>query len=131
MHSYPPKAAGPRPLSPGRWCRSLLAWPLLAAPCPYAAAGPQDPAPADPMTLGRQIFTTGATPPCALCHTLRDAGAQGSVGPVLDALQPDANRVATVLRNGSGTMPAYRASLSPAQIEVLALYVSAAARKGP
>jgi sulfite dehydrogenase len=109
----------------------LLAGPLLAALCAPVAAAPQEPAAADPLAQGRQLFTAAATPPCALCHTLRDAGAQGTVGPVLDTLQPDAARVATVLRDGSGTMPSYRASLSPAQIEALALYVAAAVRKVP
>lgn len=101
----------------------MLAGPLLAALCSSADA--------DPLALGRQLFTNTATPSCALCHTLRDAGAQGSVGPVLDTLQPDAARVATVLRDGSGTMPSYRTSLSPAQIEALAFYVAAVTRKAP
>jgi mono/diheme cytochrome c family protein len=33
---------------------------------------------------GKQIFTTTAQPPCASCHTLKEAGATGSVGPNLD-----------------------------------------------
>ena len=77
--------------------------------------------------LGRKLFTQGAVPACAVCHTLKDAGAAGAVGPILDELKPDANRVATALRNGVGQMPSYRASLSDAQIQALAEYVSKAA----
>jgi mono/diheme cytochrome c family protein len=33
---------------------------------------------------GKQIFTTTAQPPCASCHTLKEAGATGTVGPNLD-----------------------------------------------
>jgi cytochrome c6 len=32
----------------------------------------------------RKLFTSGTAPSCAVCHTLRDAGAEGAVGPVLD-----------------------------------------------
>jgi mono/diheme cytochrome c family protein len=33
---------------------------------------------------GKQIFTATAQPPCASCHTLKEAGATGTVGPNLD-----------------------------------------------
>jgi cytochrome c6 len=78
------------------------------------------------MALGRALFTSNTTPPCALCHTLKDAGAAGAVGPVLDELQPDAARVATALRNGIGAMPSYRATLKDEQIQALARYVAQA-----
>ena len=81
----------------------------------------------DPLAAGRKRFTEGASPPCALCHTLADAGAAGAIGPVLDELKPDAERVAKAIRNGIGQMPSYRATLSDADIEALAEYVSKAA----
>lgn len=65
-------------------------------------------------------------PPCAICHTLKDAGATGAVGPVLDDLQPDAARVATALRTGIGAMPPYNATLTEAQIMLLSRYVAKA-----
>lgn len=99
--------------------RLALAWGLAAAALPALAADP-----AEQLALGRKLFSQGATPPCALCHTLRDAGSQGAVGPVLDELRPDAARVANALRNGLGSMPSYKDSLSEAQIQALALYVS-------
>lgn len=74
---------------------------------------------------GKKLFSE-TTPACALCHTLGAAGAAGTVGPSLDELKPDAARVATALRNGVGAMPAYKATLSDAQIEQLARYVARA-----
>ncbi len=53
---------------------------------------------------GKQLFAAK----CASCHTLKDAGAKGAVGPNLDDLKPDAPRVLAALKNGgtgSGTMP--------------------------
>ena len=94
---------------------------LAAAALPGLAADE-----AAQMALGKQLFTQAAQPACALCHTLRDAGSEGAVGPVLDELRPDATRVANALRNGLGNMPAYKDSLSEAQIQALALYVSRA-----
>ena len=78
------------------------------------------------LATGKALFTTGATPPCALCHTLKDAGTAGAVGPVLDELQPDADRVAAALRNGIGAMPSYKATLKEDQILALARYVAKA-----
>ncbi len=74
---------------------------------------------------GKALFLK-ATPACAVCHTLQDAGSEGAVGPVLDELKPDAARVAKALRDGLGSMPSYRASLSDEQIAALARYVSRA-----
>lgn len=77
------------------------------------------------MVLGKKLFTT-VVPACAVCHTLKDAEAEGAVGPVLDELKPDAARVAKVLRDGLGNMPSYKAMLSEEQIAALARYVSRA-----
>ncbi len=74
---------------------------------------------------GKALFLK-TTPACAVCHTLKDAGAEGAIGPNLDELQPDAARVAKALRDGLGSMPSYRASLTDEQIAALARYVSKA-----
>lgn len=92
---------------------------LTAAPAAWAGSAEQ-------FELGRKLFLTGAMPACSLCHTLKEAGSEGSVGPVLDELKPDAARVANALRNGLGNMPSYRGALSAEQIEALAHYVSRA-----
>jgi sulfite dehydrogenase len=75
--------------------------------------------------LGKRLFTRTAVPACALCHTLRDAGSEGAVGPVLDEIKPEAERVSKALRNGLGNMPAFK-TLSEAEINALARYVSEA-----
>ena len=75
--------------------------------------------------VGRRLFTKDATPPCALCHTLADAGATANVGPSLDELKPDAQRVMQAVKAGIGAMPAYT-QLSAEQIQSLARYVARA-----
>lgn len=79
----------------------------------------------DGADAGRRLFTKDATPPCAVCHTLADAGATGNVGPSLDELKPDAQRVTQAVKAGIGAMPAYT-QLSAEQIQALARYVARA-----
>lgn len=79
------------------------------------------------MDLGKLLFTKNATPACALCHTLKDAQSEGAVGPVLDEIKPDADRVTRALRNGLGNMPAFP-QLSEAEVKALSVYVSRAAK---
>lgn len=82
---------------------------------------------ADPTIVeGRQIFTQVAQPTCATCHTLSDAGATGQIGPDLDALKPNRERVAAAVTNGLGVMPAQRGILTPEQIEAVSVYVAEA-----
>ena len=75
---------------------------------------------------GRKLFSS-VTPACALCHTLKDAGASGAVGPSLDELKPDHARVVKALKAGIGQMPAFT-HLSEDQIQALASYVAKAAK---
>lgn len=77
------------------------------------------------MVLGKKLFTS-VVPACALCHTLKDAGTEGAVGPILDEIKPSADRVTKALRDGLGSMPSYKASLTEDQIAALARYVSRA-----
>jgi cbb3-type cytochrome c oxidase subunit III len=74
---------------------------------------------------GKQVFTQN----CKGCHTLKDAGATGSVGPNLDDLQPDKATVVRQVNNGGGPMPAFKGKLSDAQINAVASYVSSVAGK--
>lgn len=76
---------------------------------------------------GKRLFMGGVSPPCMLCHTLKAAGAEGTVGPSLDELKPDAARVAKALKNGIGQMPAFP-QLTEAQIQALARYVEQATK---
>jgi cytochrome c6 len=78
------------------------------------------------LSDGKTLFLQTAVPACAICHTLKHAGAEGAVGPSLDELKPDAARVEKAIRNGIGQMPANK-SLTEAQIKLLAKYVAEAA----
>ena len=77
---------------------------------------------------GRELFKNGAQPPCAICHTLGDAGATGEIGPSLNELQPDEARVLKALQNGIGQMPAFD-NLSDEQRNILARYVAKVSRE--
>ena len=96
---------------------------LAAALASLPAIAAED---ADKMAMGKKLFTAGAVPACALCHTLKDAGSEGAVGPVFDELKPNAARVNKALHDGLGAMPSYKATLTEAQIDALAYYVSRA-----
>jgi len=78
------------------------------------------------LKMGRSLFNAEASPPCAVCHSLADAGASGAIGPDLDVLKPSPERVATAVRGGIGVMPAFE-SLTEEQISAIARYVSAVA----
>ena len=64
---------------------------------------------------------------CKTCHTLKAAGANGSVGPNLDQLQPSEALVVKQVKNGGGVMPSFKGKLTPAQIKAVAQYVSSVA----
>jgi mono/diheme cytochrome c family protein len=72
---------------------------------------------------GKQVFTQN----CKSCHTLKDAGATGTVGPNLDDLKPPKATVVRQVNNGGGPMPAFKGKLSDAQINAVATYVSSVA----
>lgn len=79
------------------------------------------------MEKGRRMFLKGTTPACAVCHTLQDAGAAGTIGPDLDELKPSAERVAKAIREGLGVMPAFK-NLSAEEVRTLSGYVENATR---
>lgn len=92
---------------------------LLVASC-GEPADPPDPR----MQAGREVFTQAAQPTCSTCHTLKDAGAKGAIGPNLDELKPDPRRVVAAVTNGVGVMPAQAVNLTEEQIQAVAYYVS-------
>jgi cytochrome c6 len=79
-------------------------------------------APAAPS--GAAVFSSAG---CSTCHTLKAAGATGTVGPNLDQLQPSAATVSGIVRSGGGGMPSFSGKLSDAQIAAVAGYVSSVA----
>lgn len=74
---------------------------------------------------GKAIFTQN----CASCHTLKEAGTTGTVGPNLDQLKPPQPVVQHQVEVGGGAMPPFKGTLSPAQITAVAKYVSSVAGK--
>lgn len=74
---------------------------------------------------GKNIFKSQ----CASCHTLKDAGTTGTVGPNLDQLKPPFSIVQHQVTNGGAVMPAFKGKLTAAQITAVARYVSSRAGK--
>lgn len=77
-------------------------------------------------TSGKDIFDQAG---CGSCHTLKDAGTNGTVGPNLDQLKPTEARVVRQVTNGGAIMPAFKGKLSAAQIQAVAKYVASVAGK--
>lgn len=71
-------------------------------------------------TDGKSIFNSAG---CSGCHTLKAAGASGTVGPNLDTLPVDEATVEHQVTHGGGVMPAFKGKLSPEQIKAVAHFV--------
>jgi cytochrome c oxidase subunit 2 len=90
---------------------------------------------------GKSIFTSSTTN-CASCHTLKDAGATGTIGPDLDKVlkgkSPQFIRTSIVKPNAfiekgfqGGIMPeTFGQTLQPAQINALVKYLSDVTKGG-
>jgi mono/diheme cytochrome c family protein len=74
---------------------------------------------------GKAIFTSAG---CASCHTLKAAGAHGTVGPNLDERRPSADKVVERVTEGKGVMPSFKGQLTDAQIQSVAAFVSSSTR---
>jgi mono/diheme cytochrome c family protein len=89
----------------------------------YVAMVAGKPVAAKKTTNGKDIFTAN----CGSCHTLADAGTHGNVGPNLDQLKPSFEIAQHQVINGGGAMPAFKGTLTVAQISAVAKYVSSVA----
>ena len=69
---------------------------------------------------GKALFTGN----CGSCHTLNKAGTSGQVGPSLDGIQRGTAAIESQVRDGGGTMPAFKGKLSEAEIKAIAAYVA-------
>ncbi len=96
--------------------------PATTAPAPTTTAPATTP-PADP-TAGKAVFASAG---CVSCHTLRDAGANGTVGPNLDDKKPPYPLVIDRVTHGKGVMPSFSGKLSETDIQNVAKYVSTVA----
>jgi mono/diheme cytochrome c family protein len=75
---------------------------------------------------GKAIFSSAG---CGSCHTLKAAGATGTVGPNLDTLKPSEPVAERQVTNGGGGMPPFKGQLTPAEIKAVAQFVSSSAGK--
>ena len=73
---------------------------------------------------GKQIFQEAG---CGNCHTLKNAGTNGKVGPNLDQAKPPKSLVVARVTNGRGLMPSFKGQLTAKQIQAVAQYVSSVA----
>jgi mono/diheme cytochrome c family protein len=75
-------------------------------------------------TAGKTVFTSAG---CTGCHTLKDAGSNGTVGPNLDDAKPSFELAVERVTLGKGAMPAFSKSkggaLADQQIADVAQYV--------
>ena len=81
-------------------------------------------APATPgnARLGAAVFSSAG---CATCHTLKAAGATGTIGPNLDRIKPTYALVISRVANGKGAMPPFKSTLTVTQIQNVAAYIYA------
>ncbi len=70
---------------------------------------------------GREMFLQAG---CGGCHTLRDAHAVGTAAPNLDLADPEKQKVTNWVTGGAAGMPAYKNTLTPDQISLIAAYVA-------
>jgi mono/diheme cytochrome c family protein len=77
---------------------------------------------------GKQVFETAG---CKGCHTLKDAGATGTVGPNLDQAKPSLSLVVQRVTQGKGAMPSFKGQLTDKQIADVAAYVVKASGGNP
>ena len=77
-------------------------------------------------TAGKGVFASAG---CTACHTLKDAGSNGTVGPNLDDVKPTFEKVVDRATLGKGVMPSFKDKLKAQQIADVAQYVSTVAGK--
>ncbi len=98
----------------------------LAATCLLTSActeAPADVALSPEAQRGREVFLYQSTPSCGTCHVLRHAGTRGALGPDLDELQADYDRVLRAVTEGVALMPPQKGVLSPQQMVDVSRYV--------
>jgi mono/diheme cytochrome c family protein len=116
---------------------SVAGWVTAAAFALMLLVGPQVIAEDKPergsSSAGSAVYGAGAgadgatvfSDSCGSCHTLSAAGTNGQVGPNLDDSSALAADVESIVRDGSGGMPAFGDRLSDAEVKAVAAYVEA------
>ncbi|MGH2907458.1 MAG: c-type cytochrome [Solirubrobacterales bacterium] len=123
QHLYPQSMNMPAKLVEGMDAHDVAAYVAYAAGLPGKDTG--DLEAAGGGTDGKGLFKTN----CGSCHTLAEAGTAGTQGPNLDGLKPSEALVIKQVTNPVGAMPSFKGTLTPAQIKLIAKYVSGAAGK--
>jgi mono/diheme cytochrome c family protein len=75
-------------------------------------------------TAGKTVFQSAG---CGSCHTLKDAGSNGTVGPNLDDAKPSFQLAVERVTLGKSPMPSFKGQLKDQQIADVAQYVSTVA----
>ena len=75
---------------------------------------------------GLKVFKSAG---CGACHTMKAAGAKGTVGPNLDQKKPSAALVTDRVTKGKGIMPGFKGRLSAGDIKAVATFVAKNAGK--
>jgi cytochrome c6 len=78
------------------------------------------------VAAGKIVFTQN---PCGTCHTLKDAGSTGTVGPNLDEAKPSADVVRDRVEHGKGAMPPFP-QITGDDLDNLVAYVVSATQSG-
>ena len=110
----------PRDLVKGQDAQNVAAFVAAVAGTGTSNAKP----PSQVGTDGKTIFQAE----CSSCHTLAAAQATGKIGPNLDQLKPSEAIVKHQVEVGGGVMPAFKGTLSDAQIAAVAKFVSSSAK---
>ena len=96
-----------------------------SAPTPTTPVKPADSDAAGDAAAGKVVFTDN----CGGCHTLADAGTNGTIGPNLDDKPHSSDLVTDRVTNGKGVMPPFSETLTATQIADVAAYVSSVSGK--
>jgi mono/diheme cytochrome c family protein len=108
-------------VSPGRTAVAL-AFALLAA---SGCGGKKSESTPSSSLPGTKVFAGAG---CGNCHTLAAVKSNGTIGPNLDQLRPDAQRVERQVRNGGVGMPSFSKKLTEIEISQVAEFVSESTR---
>ena len=127
----------PQNLYEGQDADDISVYIALCSGNPHCGVTAEKP-PSATTTTGSTTTTSSAAPDgkavfmsagCGGCHTLKDAGTSGTVGPDLDQLKPSESTVEHQVETGGGVMPSFKGQLTPAEIAAVAKYVSSVAGK--
>jgi cytochrome c6 len=75
--------------------------------------------------LGKEVFLNN----CASCHVLEDAESVSNIGPNLNKIRPQMERVINAVTMGIGVMPAFEDILSTQKIKNVSYYVFQSTKK--